>query len=260
MSARVIFLAASGLVSLSTFVRGASTLAAEEEEALRRVDCIRKERLGSVGRESWRLGSVGRESWRLERQKFGREMLRLVSRWANSRPLALACATTTAKTTSADLIVQVWVENKTEIDRPRTAAFAIFGCLWMGAGQYFIYAKLLERWLPASDILSSSGKVMLDQFVHVPFVFMPIFCLTDGCVSAMTTHALMSGSDVVRFARNKYRREAVETLTENWKLWLPAQFVCFRYVQPSLRVPYVACVSFVWTMILSRLQGKFREE
>lgn len=173
---------------------------------------------------------------------------------AMRRPLALACASTTAKTTAADVIVQKFLECRAELDARRTAVFAVFGFAWMGAGQYFVYCRLLERLLPRPTAAHALGKVCLDQFVHVPFVFMPLFYLTDACVMG---HVPPLSAGVAHAAR-KFEAEIVETMTANWQLWLPAQFVGFRFVHPSVRVPYVACVSFAWTMVLSAMQGRFR--
>lgn len=38
-----------------------------------------------------------------------------------------------------------------------------------------------------------------------------------------------------------------------------ASFVSYKLVPNHLRIPYVSCVSFVWTTVLSIMQGRFRE-
>ena len=40
-------------------------------------------------------------------------------------------------------------------------------------------------------------------------------------------------------------------------MWVPAQLINFAFVPRHLRIPYVAAVSFGWTVILSVMQGKF---
>lgn len=49
------------------------------------------------------------------------------------------------------------------------------------------------------------------------------------------------------------------TVTGASRCWLtpPLQFVNFAFVPRHLRIPYVAAVSFGWTVILSVMQGKF---
>ena len=54
-----------------------------------------------------------------------------------ARPFLGACASATLKTSAADVMVQTLIEGRAvdELDRRRLAAFTIFGCSWMGAGQ-----------------------------------------------------------------------------------------------------------------------------
>lgn len=65
---------------------------------------------------------------------------------------------------------------------------------------------------------------------------------------------------------DKYRGEIWDSLKALWSVWVPAQLVNFAFVPRHLRVPYVAAVSFGWTVILSVMQvspgqhckGRFR--
>ena len=186
-------------------------------------------------------------------------MLRWASELARTRPLTLACVTSCAKATAADAVVQTCVERRAELARERSCAFALFGFVWMGAGQYLVYVRILDSLLPRTTNATAVAKVVLDQFIHVPLVFMPLFYLTDGWVEAVARgeEVLACLPHAAHHASYRYKREIRETMLANWQIWLPAQFVCFRLVPGHLRVPYVACVSFVWTMVLSVLQGKF---
>ena len=189
-------------------------------------------------------------------------MLRHLDALARRWPVGFACGTAAMKTTSADLIVQTLIEKREKLDLQRTAAFGLFGFGWMGGGQYWVYVTLLPRLLPATTVPATLGKVALDQFIHVPFVFMPLFYCVDGMVLAakpVDDGPVLQQRDVLAYARKKWNDEIVETMLANWKLWLPAQCVGFGIVPPHLRIPYVSCVSFVWTTILSLMQGKFRD-
>jgi hypothetical protein len=178
-------------------------------------------------------------------------LLRRLNGLALRRPFAFACGSAVVKSTSADVLVQTAIERRDALDAQRTAAFALFGLGWMGAGQYLVYVRLLPALLPATTTRAVLGKVALDQFVHVPFVFMPLFYLVDGWVQ---------GAPLGQYARAKWEAEIGETLVANWKLWLPGSFVSFKLVPDHLRIPYVSCLSFAWTTILSLLQGRFRRE
>ena len=46
-------------------------------------------------------------------------------------------------------------------------------------------------------------------------------------------------------------------LTQLTLLYSISQFVCFAFVPPHLRIPYVSGVSFLWTTILSVMQSNF---
>ena len=118
----------------------------------------------------------------------------------------------------------------------------------MGAGQYVLYCLLFEAIFPAATAAASVGKMFLDQFVHVPFIFLPIFYATDAWVCG-------KGMDYVR---NKYESEALTTLKANWCIWVPASFLSFYAIPTHWRIPFVSLVSFVSTSVFSVLQGHFR--
>ena len=164
-----------------------------------------------------------------------------------ARPFAGACATATVKTTAADLMVQSIVEQRSEIDRRRLSAFSIFGLCWMGAGQYVLYCRVFEALLPARTVAASVGKMFLDQFVHVPVLFLPVFYSVDAWVRG----------EGPGYVRHKYEREAFTTLKANWCIWVPASFLSFFVVPTHWRIPYVSAVSFVSTSVFSVLQGRF---
>ena len=104
-----------------------------------------------------------------------------------ARPFLGACTSATVKTSAADVMVQTVIEGRgvDEVDRRRLAAFSIFGCLWMGAGQYVLYCRVFEALLPARTVLHSAGKMALDQFCHVPLLFLPVFYSVDAWVRGL---------------------------------------------------------------------------
>ena len=55
----------------------------------------------------------------------------------------------------------------------------------------------------------------------------------------------------------KYKTEIWDSVKALWAVWVPAQLINFSFVPRHLRIPYVAAVSFGWTVILSVMQGKF---
>ena len=104
-------------------------------------------------------------------------MFARLSAAARRRPILLAVASGTVKASSADLLVQTTLEQRRpkDLDLRRLSAFTMFGGLWMGLGQYVLYCQLFELLLPARTVFASGGKMLLDQFVHVPFLYFPMF-------------------------------------------------------------------------------------
>ena len=43
------------------------------------------------------------------------------------------------------------------------------------ADRYVLYCRVFEALLPARTVLHSAGKMALDQFCHVPLLFLPVF-------------------------------------------------------------------------------------
>ena len=165
-------------------------------------------------------------------------------------PLAVAMGCMTAKAVIVDVAVQCLVERREVIDRRRTATFAVFGCLWMGGAQYFIYSRWMEAIvIPSSAAATAAAKVCFDQLVYVPALFLPVFFVVN-CSVRGEAHPLQA-------AREQYGRELWLTLQTTWPSSFAMQYVGFRFVPPHLRIPYVAACSLVSTSLLSILRGYF---
>ena len=41
----------------------------------------------------------------------------------------------------------------------------------------------------------------------------------------------------------------------SWSIWIPAQTLNFSLVPLHLRIPFIGCVSFVYTAVLSKMRG-----
>lgn len=180
-------------------------------------------------------------------------------------PLAFGVGISTFKTSASDLLVQVVVEQKkaNEIDWKRNAAFATFGCFYLGGVQYMIYVPLFGRLFPnaakfaakpirekvrdAKGMAALCGQVFLDQFVHHPLLYFPVFYATREIV-------MSEKPDLMRCLRI-YRDNMSEDLAALWKIWVPSTFVNFAFMPMWARIPWVAGTSLLWTGILSAMRG-----
>jgi len=178
-------------------------------------------------------------------------------------PLAFGVCISTFKTSASDLLVQKVVEQKKEIDWKRNAAFAAFGCFYLGGVQYAIYVPLFSRLFPnaakfaakpirekvrdAKGIAALCGQVFLDQFVHHPLLYFPVFYGTREMV-------MSDKPDLVR-CMTTYRDNMKEDLAALWKIWVPSTFINFAFMPMWARIPWVAVTSLIWTCILSAMRG-----
>eukprot|EP00927_Polykrikos_kofoidii_P003861 TRINITY_DN11551_c0_g1_i1.p1 TRINITY_DN11551_c0_g1~~TRINITY_DN11551_c0_g1_i1.p1 ORF type:complete len:218 (+),score=39.47 TRINITY_DN11551_c0_g1_i1:88-741(+) len=178
-------------------------------------------------------------------------------------PVIFGCAVSAVKTTSSDYIVQRYFENKENIDWRRNFVFFSWGLVYLGGVQYFIYGPLFTRHLfpsaaafvakPFRDKLADRAgqlvvvkQVALDQLVHHPFIFFPAFYQVKDFIE---------GGSVAEGFR-KYRKNVTEDMKLTWSIWVPAFFVNFSICPIWMRIPFVAGVSFVFTMILSKRRGE----
>jgi len=159
--------------------------------------------------------------------------------------------TTILKTSAADLFAQKVVEKKEDTDWRRNALFTFWGFAYLGCFQYYLYNTVFVRMCaPLTSVVGHYGsapvKTFIDQCLHHPFVYFPAFYLLKGVAEDRP----LASSYV------KYKEDLWENCKALWALWVPAQLVNFALVPRHLRIPFVAGVSFFWTVILSSLRGK----
>jgi len=194
---------------------------------------------------------------------------RLITLVGSRHPFAFGTVVASAKTGMADFIVQKYVERNDKIDRRRLALFSFWGFFWLGTVQYFIYVKLFAQMLfpnvrgfvsksISEKLADKQGQlivlkqVALDQFVHHPFFLFPAF-YTLKCM--VESEDALSPSGYVRDGLGNYRSNIRTDLTVCWSTWIPAFMINFSICPLWMRVPFVAGVSFFFTMYWSFLHG-----
>jgi hypothetical protein len=83
-------------------------------------------------------------------------------------------------------------------------------------------------------------QVVIDQFVQAPIFTVLIFAFL-GFLEGKNVEAIKKQLD----------DDYVDTMTANWKLWVPAPIVNIAFVPPLFRVLYLNCVFFFWSIFLS---------
>jgi len=194
---------------------------------------------------------------------------RLITTVGSRHPFAFGTVVACAKTGTADFIVQKYVERNEKIDRRRLALFSFWGFFWLGSVQYFIYVKLFaqvlfpnvrgfvsksirEKMADKQGQLIVLKQVALDQLIHHPFLFFPAF-YTLKCF--VESESVLSPSEYIRKGLGNYGGNIRTDLIFCWSTWVPAFLVNFSICPLWMRVPFVAGVSFFFTMYWSFLHG-----
>jgi Mpv17 / PMP22 family. len=156
---------------------------------------------------------------------------------------------------AADLAGQA-IENRkrdedAEIDVARFLRFAFFGFILQAPWNHFYYL-LLDGALPPTEdpfTVTTGVKVVIDQFVQAPIFTILIFYFL-GVLEGKSIDAVKEQLD----------RDYKDTMLANWKLWVPATMVNIAFCPPILRVLFLNCVFFFWSIFLSLKLNKDSEE
>ena len=110
----------------------------------------------------------------------------IIATFARANPMAFGVGFSCAKTSVSDLVVQVFVERRENIDWKRNAAFASFGFGYLGIVQYSLYVPVFSRLFPQAEKFAAkslrekaadfkgqaalAAQVFLDQCVHLSLI------------------------------------------------------------------------------------------
>lgn len=91
-----------------------------------------------------------------------------------------------------------------------------------------------------------------NQLVLTPVLTLPVAYVTKGVVFG----------DSLKTALKQYWTDVTQKglLWSFWKLWTPANYLLFGVVPPEWRITFNASVSFLWTIILSRIANSKNKE
>ena len=148
-----------------------------------------------------------------------------IIRLAKARPIAFGMGYSLMKTSGCDFMVQKVVEKREQIDWRRNVAFGSFGLFYLGGVQYFIYVPLFSRLFPnaasfaaktvaekvkdARGIRDLVAQVFLDQAVHHPLMYFPVFYMIKDFVTSDSPNPVRAVSE--------YAGNIKEDLVALWK-------------------------------------------
>lgn len=120
----------------------------------------------------------------------------------------------------------------------RLSTFTVLGLLWVAPCLHFWYGTL-NRLVTATGNTGALMRMACDQLG-----FAPLFI---GSMIAILT-ALDGKADRVV---DTLKADLPSAITANWMLWVPAQFVNFRFVPQSYQVLFSNLVAVAWNVYFS---------
>ncbi|XP_057545069.1 protein sym-1-like [Amaranthus tricolor] len=137
-----------------------------------------------------------------------------------------------------DVICQLVIDKVPSLDYKRTCTFTFLGLALVGPTLHYWYLYL-SKLVTMPGASGAFVRLLLDQFF-----FAPIFIGTF--LSALMT---LEGrpSQIVP----KLKQEWFASVVANWKLWIPFQFLNFRFVPQQFQVLASNFVAVIWNVILS---------
>mmetsp|Transcript_26433 Transcript_26433/g.74382 ORF Transcript_26433/g.74382 Transcript_26433/m.74382 type:complete len:298 (+) Transcript_26433:93-986(+) len=193
-------------------------------------------------------------------------LMAAVLAFPKAQPFAFNIAIATVKTSIADIITQVAIEQKEQIDWTRNGVFVVFGAVYLGGFQYWLQVNMFSKWFPnmarfanqsfsakirdTAGLIDTAKQVLFDVFIHLPLMYFPAFYAVKESVMGSS----WSPVDWVRDGVTKYYNNFRKDFTAMFCLWAPADCIIFA-VPLWLRLPVRHIVSLGWTSYLSFLRG-----
>lgn len=171
-----------------------------------------------------------------------------IARW----PLLVAVFSCAVKAYAADLLMQKVVDRKDKLDQKRSLLFLSFGGLFQGGFQYFIWNVVFESLWPGRSRYASLCKLAATNLISDPLFFFPTFyIMREACMEGESRGPV----GTTHVALIKYGANIQQDMTMSWAFWLPGHYVTYFWLPVHLRVPWVACASFMYVCALSYTRG-----
>ena len=155
-----------------------------------------------------------------------------------TNPLVTKAVTSGVLAGAGDFICQCWIEKSSNLNWKRFCTFTFLGTVYVGPVLHVWYGALGRR-LPGVSTSAVMGRLAAGQFVFAPsFVasFFSALLVLDGKVEEIPI---------------KLQNDWWSTTQANWSVWIPAQFLNFRYVPPQFQVLFANFVGLLWNSYLS---------
>jgi hypothetical protein len=161
------------------------------------------------------------------------------------------------------------MEQGNNLDLARNVAFIIYGGIYQGLFQEFLYGHLFPGWFGDDGSFQTvATSVLVDQFIFAPFSCLPCAYIikafimksgddeNDETVDSADTK-VSKWSDTAMKGIDKYKEDVLQRglLLKYWAIWIPVQTITFSIIPERYRILFIACVSFFWMFLLSAISS-----
>lgn len=188
-----------------------------------------------------------------------RRALQWYSNQLDTRPLLTKAVTGGIISGSGDFLCQVVVRRKrageagwTDLswwDKARTARFTFLGAVLVAPCMHYWYNYLASA-VPGKSFLAVTKRVFYDEFIFTP-IYTPIWLLSLYVLEGERDYAVL---------RKRLVESYPSIIVANWCLWVPVQWVNFRYLPVKYQLLFTNIVDLVWYAFLSFSEASSEEE
>ncbi|WCJ28694.1 Peroxisomal membrane 22 kDa (Mpv17/PMP22) family protein [Euphorbia peplus] len=174
-------------------------------------------------------GDSGGENW-----SFLSWYLDLLAKY----PVMTKALTSALLTCVGDLICQLVIDRVPSLDLKRTSIISFLGLVLVGPTLHFWYLSL-SKMVTMPGTSGAFLRLLIDQFMFSP-MFIGLF---------LSTLVTLEGKP--ELVVPKLQQEWFSAVLANWQLWIPLQFLNFRFVPQQFQVLAANAIALVWNVILS---------
>jgi len=155
-------------------------------------------------------------------------------------PLATKCATSGFLNALGDLFAQFMFDDAANkgVDFRRAGVFTFLGAVLVGPALHLWYGTL-GKLVTVKGSAGAAISLILDQGVFAP-AFLCVFLSSLFTIEGMQDQIVP-----------KLKQDFASTVVANWKIWIPFQFLNFRFVPLNLQVAAANVVALLWNTYLS---------
>jgi hypothetical protein len=137
------------------------------------------------------------------------------------------------------------------MDIARNIAFLLYGALYQGMGQEYIYNHLYPLYFgTGTNVVTVLMKVMFDLLIQTTVLTLPV---AYGIKAIIYKYSF-------REALRRYIEDIMNhgLLIKYFTLWGPVQCITFSIIPERYRISFIAIISFFWLIVLSTISSRVR--